>query len=253
MIFLKAIILAAGRGSRMKEKTEILPKCLTELFGKTLLEMQIKSLQNSGVEEIGIVTGYKAEEITKRFPTLKYFHNDAWLETNMVSSLLKANEWLESDSCIVSYSDIVYTSKAVEILKNVSAEISITYYTKFLKLWEQRFENPLEDLETFKIDDNLNLIEIGQKTKHLEDIQGQYMGLLKFSPNGWEKIKNTMKKNLPRPIEKMDMTSLLNHALSNDVKIKTIPYEDLWLEVDNQKDLQLYESWKKEKFQELFS
>ena len=245
--------MAAGRGSRMKEKTEILPKCLTELFGKTLLEMQIKSLQNSGVEEIGIVTGYKAEEITKRFPTLKYFHNDAWSETNMVSSLLKANEWLESDSCIVSYSDIVYTSEAVELLENVSAEISIVYYTKFLELWKQRFENPLEDLETFKIDDNFNLIEIGQKTKNLEDIQGQYMGLLKFSPNGWEKIKNTMKKNLPRPIEKMDMTSLLNHALKNKISIKTVPYDELWLEVDNQNDLALYESWSGDKFGGFFS
>ena len=248
---MKAIILAAGRGSRMKEKTEVLPKCLTELYGKTLLEYQINSLKSSGIEEIGIVTGYRAEEIKKRVPTLKFFHNAEWSETNMVSSLLKAEEWLLSDTCIVSYSDIVYTSKAVEILKNVSADISITYYTKFLELWEQRFENPLEDLETFKINDNFDLIEIGQRTNNLNDIKGQYMGLLKFTPEGWKKIKNLLAGNLPRPVEKMDMTSLLSHALKNNLKIKTVPYENLWLEVDNQNDLMLYESWGEKKFKEV--
>lgn len=78
------------------------------------------------------------------------------------------------------------------------------------------------------------------------------MGLLKFTPEGWKKIKNLLAcNNLPRPIEKIDMTSLLSHALKNNLKIKTVPYENLWLEVDNQNDLMLYESWGEEKFKEM--
>ena len=58
---MKAIILAAGRGSRMKELTEEIPKCLLEVEDKALLDRQIESLRGAGIDEIAIVTGYKRE------------------------------------------------------------------------------------------------------------------------------------------------------------------------------------------------
>ena len=248
---MKAIILAAGRGSRMKDKTDILPKCLTTLWNKSLLEWQLNSLNKAGINDIAIITGYRAEEIQKRQPNLKFFHNEIWNETNMVATLMKADDWLKSDDCIVSYSDIVYSSSAVKLLIDSSADIAITYYTKFLDLWKDRFDNPLDDIETFKMNGD-NLIEIGHKAKSLNEIEGQYMGLLKFSPNGWKKIFNELQSNnLPKPIEKIDMTSLLSHLLTKNFLIKTIPYDELFLEVDNQDDLKLYESWTKNKFEVL--
>ena len=48
-----------------------------------------------------------------------------------------------------------------------------------------------EDAETFKIDQNNFLLEIGKKTKNLDDINGQFMGLIKFTPDGWKKFKNS--------------------------------------------------------------
>ena len=100
---MKAIILAAGRGSRMKKLTEDKPKCLIKLNGETLLDSQLRVLSNAGIEEIAIVTGYKRELLTNR-GTLE-FHNARWAKTNMVSSLTCAKEWLEKEPCIVSYSD----------------------------------------------------------------------------------------------------------------------------------------------------
>ena len=58
---MKAIILAAGRGSRMKNLTDEKPKCLAKLRGKPLLEWQLTSLREAGIEDIAIVTGYKRE------------------------------------------------------------------------------------------------------------------------------------------------------------------------------------------------
>ena len=240
---MKAIILAAGRGSRMKDKTDILPKCLTQLWSKTLLEWQIEALRDGGVEEIAVVTGYRAEEIKTRQPQLHYFHNSDWSATNMVATLLKAEDWLKNDDCIISYSDIVYKSTAVDSLIKTDSDIAITYYTKFLELWKKRFDNPLDDIETFKLDQSSNLTEIGHKAASLNEIEGQYMGLLKFTPSGWSTIRDAMKKDLPKPIEKIDMTSLLSHLLSLQINIKAVPYDDLWLEVDNPEDLALYESW----------
>ncbi len=246
---MKAIILAAGRGSRMKDKTDILPKCLTELWNKTLLEWQLNSLKKAGISDIAIITGYRSEEIRKRQPNLKYFHNDIWDKTNMVATLLKADEWLKTDDCIVSYADIIYTSKAVKSLIESKADIAITYYTKFLELWKERFDNPLDDIETFKKDKNSNLIEIGHKAKSLSDIEGQYMGLLKFTPLSWSKISQVLQSdNLPKSVEKIDMTSLLSHLLTQNLEIKTIAYDEIFLEVDNPEDLTLYESWTPEQY-----
>ena len=87
---MKAIILAAGRGSRMKDLTDERPKCLVELRGKPLLEWQLEALREAGINEIAIVTGYKRELLVNR--GLTEFHNPRWAETQMVSSLACAEE-----------------------------------------------------------------------------------------------------------------------------------------------------------------
>lgn len=247
---MKAIILAAGRGSRMKEKTEILPKCLTELWGKSLLEWQIMALKTAGINEIGIVTGYHSDEIRKKEPDLQYFHNEAWSKTNMVATLMKAEKWLKQDTCIVSYSDIVYGPCAISALMGTTEDISVIYYTEFLDLWKARFENPLEDIETFRLNGKW-LAEIGQKAESLEEIEGQYMGLLKFTSAGWKTVKGKICQGTPKSVEKIDMTGLLSHLLSQGMKIETVSYDGVWLEVDSVEDLELYQKRERQQLENL--
>ncbi|MDR1583592.1 MAG: phosphocholine cytidylyltransferase family protein [Prevotellaceae bacterium] len=242
---MKVIILAAGRGSRMGKKTANLPKCLMELGGKTLLERCIDTLQAAGIEssEIAIVTGYRREAITIK--GVHYFHNDDWENTNMFVSLTKASEWLTKEPCIVSYADIVFSPDVIRKLDCATSEFAITYYTGFWKLWSKRFENPLDDLETFKMQDG-KLVEIGMKPFSKEDVQGQYMGLLRFTPSGWEKIEEAIKLPMPKTVAKLDMTTLLQHLINHGNTIETIGTDDLWLECDNQNDIEVYEkeySW----------
>lgn len=78
------------------------------------------------------------------------------------------------------------------------------------------------------------------------------MGLLKFSPSGWAELKKYMMQiPLPKTIENIDMTGLLSYLIKKNVKIKVIPYNGLWVEVDNQVDLSLYESWQPEQYKSL--
>ena len=122
---MKTIILAAGRGSRMKNMTDDRPKCLVELHGKSLLEWQLEALRGAGISEIAIVTGYKRELLADR--GLVEFHNSRWSETNMVRSLECAAEWLETETCVVSYADIFYDASAVRSLMSSSAKLAVTY------------------------------------------------------------------------------------------------------------------------------
>jgi choline kinase len=229
---MKAIILAAGRGSRLGPLTDDRPKCLTPVGGVPLIEREVSALRGAGIQEIGLVCGYKAE-LLKSYGT-RQFINSRWSETNMVASLLCAREWLEQDTCVVSYSDIFYSSSTVQALGRAPGEIAISYDPQWLQLWSKRFKNPLEDAETFRIDSRGIVLEIGRKPQKLEEVQGQYMGLLKFEPCFWKNFKQTVP-------DRMDMTSFLNQLLQTGQQIHAVANLDPWGEVDSASDLAVYE------------
>ena len=236
---MKAIILAAGRGSRMGTLTDKAPKCMTILHGKSLLEWQLQSLRGAGIREIGIVRGYLGDTFDLK---LTYFENTRWSETNMVMSLTKADDWLKNDTCVVSYSDIVYSENAVKRLVEINENIGIAFDRNWLKLWKARFKNPLSDAETFEIDDNGYLTEIGNKAQSVTQIQGQYMGLLLFSPVGWKTAKRLIAQHTIPEQDKMDVTMLLQKLINHGEKIKTVAIYDSWYEVDSESDLVYYNS-----------
>ena len=236
---MKAIILAAGRGTRMSYMTAKKPKCLVELNGISLLERQLSVIKEIGIKNIGAITGYRSEEIKPYFK--KTFFNAQWSNTQMVYSLYYASEWLKNDECIVSYSDIFYEKSALNALINSNSEFSITYDPNWLYLWNKRFKDPLEDAESFKIDSKGLLKEIGSKVKNIHDIQGQYMGLIKITPKAWEKILCFLHSLKDNEWHKLQLTHLMNLLISNNIlDILAIPYTDNWGEVDTINDLNIY-------------
>lgn len=234
---MKAIILAAGRGSRMDSLTNNIPKCQIPIFGKTLLQHCLDTLQDAGftMEDIGIVTGYKKEMVCGQGARL--FWNPLWNTTNMFYSLTMAKEWLEREQCIVCYSDIIFHKNAILCLKRCHDDVAITYFTGYWELWSARFENPLDDLEVFRHIDG-KLLEIGQRPERKEQVQGQYMGLLRFSPTGWRQVESIID---PFLAEKIDMTTLLQKLLEHGNNISVYASNEPWLECDTSQDVRLYE------------
>jgi choline kinase len=234
----KALILAAGRGSRLGKIGEDRPKCLVELSGKPLLEWQLKAIRESRINQIAIVTGFKGEQLSR--PEITYFSNPRWSETNMLRSLFSASSWFDSP-VIVSYSDIVYGHETLNPLINCNDDIAIVYDKDWLKLWKLRFENPLDDAESFRISDAGKLIEIGNKPLSTNEIQGQYMGLLRISPNGLNIIKKITSSLKEEEIDKLHMTGLLNLCINNKIPIAAYPNFSTWFEVDSESDLNIYQ------------
>ncbi|TDV47445.1 MULTISPECIES: phosphocholine cytidylyltransferase family protein [Pseudomonas] len=237
---MKAIILAAGRGSRMKSLTDERPKCLVELRGKPLLEWQLESLRAAGISDIAVVTGYKRELLAER--GLSEFHNPRWAETNMVSSLACAESWLQGEPCIVSYSDIFYSPVAVQSLINSDATLAVTYDPNWLQLWTERFGDPLLDAETFRLTAAHTLAEIGNKPQSVDDVQGQYMGLLRFTPEGWAEVVRLRAELSPQQRDSMHMTNTLQRVIdAGRVPIEAVAYTGEWGEVDSSEDLSVYQ------------
>lgn len=237
---MKAIILAAGRGSRMQALTDDRPKCLVELRGRTLLDWQLQALRAAGIADIAIVTGYKREQLAGR--GLHEFHNARWAETNMVSSLACAEEWLQAGPCIVSYSDIFYEASAVSTLMASPAALAVVYDDNWRALWEKRFGDPLLDAETFRLNPDGTLAEIGNKPHAVAEIEGQYMGLLRFTPEGWREVVRIRAGLSPEQCDRMHMTGTLQKVIeAGRVPVAALPYHQPWGEVDSAEDLGAYQ------------
>jgi L-glutamine-phosphate cytidylyltransferase len=241
---MRALILAAGRGSRMGALAQGRPKCLVELSNKPLIERQIAALRGGGASSIGIVRGYLGETISIADAT--YFDNPRWLETNMVTSLATAAVWLRSEPVIVSYADIFYRREVVRDLLASRGDLVVAYDRAWRALWTRRFVDPLSDAETFRTDADGNLVDIGQRTTRIDDIKGQYMGLLKFTPVSWCAVDRVLASLDQKSRDALDMTSLLRLLLATGFQIRTLGTDSQWGEIDSPSDLALYEKMVRE-------
>ena len=233
---MKGLILAAGRGRRLAHLTDDHPKCLNRVGNRSLLEWQIDALSSGGVDDIIIITGYKHELLDSfEFRTV---HNERWKTTNMVSSLLCAKAEFDSTT-IVTYSDILYSEEIVISLCRQQHEAVIAYDRNWKNLWISRFENPLEDAESFRIDGNGRILEIGQKVGDIDDIMGQYIGIMRFTPEAFDWIDHFTRKHKKSYIDGMDMTMLLQNLIQEEYPIHGIPIKEKWCEIDTPKDFEI--------------
>lgn len=233
-----AVILAAGRGSRLGDITAQSPKPMTLLAGKPLFDWQCESLRQAGVDKISVVTGYGANAFDN-FSGGR-FHNPRWKNSNMVESLRQAEHALTQSSHIISYGDIAYQPEIVRELMASSSDIAISCDLDWYALWSERFDDPLSDAETFEQVDG-RLVAIGERTNDLGKIQGQYMGLLKITSTGWALISSFLKVLTDEQMCRLDMTSLLQGLIRSGVDISVVNVRGGWVEVDTPADLRLYE------------
>jgi len=239
---LKAIILAAGEGKRLRPYTLDRPKCLVEIDGISLLERHLSVLRSRGIDEIILIGGYHADMLKDMGTRLRI--NPRYAETNMVTTLFCAEEELQ-DEVIISYGDIVYSGDILDRLIASPAEISVTIDMQWENYWRARNEDPLMDAERLRLSEDGSIVEIGQRPTSLVEIEGQYMGLMKFSGKGLEQLKLTYHKAVqggmlgPRKVDNAYMTDLLQTLIDDGNRVKSVPVSSSWVEVDTVEDLLL--------------
>lgn len=241
---MKAIILAAGRGSRLHPYTENSPKCLTELGGMSLIDRQLATLRGAGIDDIVLATGYLDGML--RLPGTRQVNNPDWETTNMVESLFCAEAEF-GDDLIVSYGDIVYQPHVLEALLSATDEISVVVDRGWRAYWEQRFADPLSDAESLIIDDDGAITDIGNPVTDIDTIQAQYIGLMRFRGGGVSDLRKTRKAlgAIPRPwldkrpVTKAYMTDLLMEMILLGIRIQGVPVDGGWLEIDTVEDYRM--------------
>ncbi len=242
-----AIILAAGQGTRLRPITNNIPKCMVEIASKPMLDWQLDVLTEAGIENIVVVTGYLDGKIDD--PRIEKVHNEEYNSTNMIYSLFCAEKYLQGD-VIISYGDIIYSEEVLSKVMNSEEDIVVASDEEWLPYWQQRCDDPLSDAETFRKGANNRVLTLGQKAKSIDEIEGQFTGLIKLSGEGcldYKATYHTCKEDLEclenawesgRSLRNAYMTDILNH-LAGEGKVHYTPIQRGWFEVDNQRDLQI--------------
>ena len=241
---MRALILAAGRGSRLHPLTEQCPKCLTELDGKPLIERQITTLHEAGVTDIVIVTGYLGDMLA--LPGTRRVHNPDWASTNMVESLFCVEAEFGRD-VIVSYGDIVYEPRVLAALLASADDISVVVDRQWRAYWEERFPDPLNDAESLRLDIEGCITDIGSRVTDMDSIQAQYIGLMRFRGGGIDDLRAARKnlRQVSRPwmprrsVAGAYMTDLLMEIILMRQKIRAVPVDGGWLEIDKVEDYEM--------------
>jgi choline kinase len=247
----RALILAAGQGTRLRPLTDDKPKCLVSLLGKSLLERQTHTLRQAGIDNIHVATGYRAEQIEN----LGYATtlNPRFAETNMVETLFSAKAFIrQTGDLIIAYGDIVYQSNNLEALMACDDEIALMIDSQWREFWSVRLEDPLSDAETLKIDTDGYVVELGKKPDSYEQIEGQYTGLIKVRADKLDQFiafyggLDRSASYDGKDFDNMYMTSFLQLLINAGWKAKAVEVSNGWLEIDSVEDLREYENLARE-------
>ena len=250
---MKALILAAGFGSRLMPLTQDNPKCMVEYRGKKLIDYEVGALREAGISEIAVVGGYLFKVlksyVESQFNIKNIYQNKNYDKTNMVQTMFCARKFLEScikekQDLVISYADIVYNAEIVRKLMESQEPLSIVVDKDWRTLWKKRFANPLLDAETLKIKEG-KVLELGKKPKSYEEIEGQYIGLFKFSHHFLPQVLGFY-DDLDRgavydgkDFLNMYMTSFLQGLIDKFGGAQAVLINGGWCEIDFKSDLEI--------------
>ena len=239
----KALIIAAGLGSRLKKHTENLPKCMLDFGGKTLLQRQLDSYKECGINDISLIRGYKKEKIN--YKGINYFENIDYKNNNILNSIFYAEKVINGN-IIISYSDILFDSSVVERTLKSDHDISVVVDIDWRGYYVGRKDHPISEAENVIFNSNNEVEKIGKINKGNEDVHGEFIGMIKLSSRGTEIFKehfHRLKKiywNKPfqraKIFQKAYLTDFIQELVDIGIKVHCVIIESGWKEIDTVED-----------------
>ena len=238
---MKALILAAGLGSRLKQNTADCPKALVKIGGRPILAWQLEALIEEGITEIGIVLGYHGEMIPKfvrkEFPKLDvaYFQNPEYESTNSTYSFWQAREWVQGGSAIHLNCDILFSKKILKRLLESPHENVIAVRTG-LPLGGRMEHVTLNG-------DRITQMSLTQESESV----GKAFGVAKFGPSHFDFVCRHIEEHLQDGIKKEHYFGIIRESVKSLDYRALIASSDLLLEVNTVDDLHAVEDILKNK------
>ncbi|MBI3616061.1 MAG: phosphocholine cytidylyltransferase family protein [Candidatus Omnitrophica bacterium] len=222
----KAIILAAGRGSRLYPLTLSRPKCLLEVGGKRIIDWQIESLRSVGVEEIVMVVGYQKELLMAEVgPSVRYRVYDDFARTNNLHTLWSVREELEGD-CFCLFADLIFEPEVLRQTIACEGDFGLVVDTGRI----------LEGTMRVKVDGD-RVMELGDQIDP-EESNGNFIGVALIRQAGAGRLIEEMSR-LVHAHEKDYYTLAVHRLAQQGVRVSSVDIRGkFWVEIDTKEDLE---------------
>lgn len=221
----KAVILAAGRGTRMRELTAQLPKPMIEVRGKPVLRHIVEGLRDAGIAELLLVVGYRADAVRDFFGDGSLYNTAIHYKTQTVQDgtgrvVELAQDFVDNRPFILAYGDILVDrgnyKRMVDLPADVEAILTVT-----------RGEDVSKGGAVF-LDDEMNLIDLREKPKPGEPTSPWYnAGLYAFRPS----IFDFTAKLKPSPRGEYELTDAIRDLAQSGKKVKALELTGEWADV----------------------
>ena len=225
---MKALILAAGLGTRLAPITNDRPKSLVPVNGTPILFKQISNLLGCGVDDITVISGYfgdvLADEVHAKWPEVKVVHSADYATTNNMYSAWIARESFAGEPFVMMNADVFYDASVMAALLDCAYEDAIVC-----------------DLGTYN-EESMKIIEADGRITHIakditpEEALGCSIDVYKFSAKGGTAFFEACDTYISRGELKLWSEVALDDALSK-VEFRACPLDGRWLEIDNHDDL----------------
>lgn len=249
---MKAIVIGAGRGSRLGGRTDLVPKTLVEVVGKPMLEHILDALHQAGFrdEDIVFVCGYKEGVVRERYPKLTFVRNAEWEHNNILASLLCARDFMQ-EGFVSTYADIVYEPGIVSRLVSATEDIVLGVDTAWRRRYAGRTQHPETDAEKVLLDGR----RITAISRHVDSdrADAEFIGVMKQSPSGAEAFTRAYDRARAlfagktyregRSFERAYLIDLLAELLEAGLPLHREITPGGYMEIDTEQDLAYAERW----------
>ena len=243
---MKAIILAAGSGSRLHEITGGLPKPLVDINGNSLIQRQIDLLKEKNIDKIIVVTGFKSNEF--KLKDVSYIDDLEYDKHDQLGSLIAAESEL-NDDIIITFGDILFDNDIIEQVLSAQSDFAAAIDLDWTESYEKRIDNPIELAGKVLVKDE-KILEFSENLPIKKDgfLIGEFLGIIKMKKIGAEIFRQSLhdliqnhdgKFHDAKSFESAKITDMLQELIDSNLKINPIFVKGNWCEIDTPKDLEL--------------
>jgi choline kinase len=239
----RAIIIGAGRGSRLMPTTADSPKCFAEVGGQSILDWTLEAFRSNGVHDICFIGGYRIDKVEAKYPELEFRHNTNWQHNNILASLFYAEDLMD-EPFICAYSDILFSPSVVASMLENDDDIALAVDTKWADRYQFRTQHPPDDAEKVTVS-NGSVTRVHREIE-IDEAYGEYIGVAKFSRAGalllrdyYHQCRQAYSGGPFREavlFEKAYKILLLQEMIEAGVDMAHVDTEGEYIEIDTQED-----------------
>ncbi|MBR1560102.1 MAG: phosphocholine cytidylyltransferase family protein [Clostridia bacterium] len=226
---MKALILAAGYGSRLKPLTDDIPKSLVPVNGKPILLKQLENLYDCGVTDITVISGYRANmleaAVHDRFRDVNIIHSPDYETTNNMYSAWLGREAVAGDDFLMMNADVFMDGSVIRALM------------------DHDWPNAIVTDIGFYLEESMKVVEKGGRLTHIakdipaDDALGASIDVYRFSPEAGAAFFAKCAEYIEGKNEKKLWSEVALDGILGDVEFRACPLDGRWYEIDDHDDL----------------